>query len=55
MLSDHITSPGAVLMPVKEIAALCHNHNVLVMVDAAHVPGQVQVNVEDLGVDFYTG
>lgn len=35
--------------------AECRKRGVLVLVDAAHAPGQIKVNVEDLNPDFYTG
>ncbi|XP_071799087.1 uncharacterized protein [Asterias amurensis] len=52
---DHITSASAILMPVKRIAELCHMNGVMVLVDGAHAPGQIPLNMEDLGVDFYCG
>ncbi|XP_071097303.1 uncharacterized protein [Haliotis cracherodii] len=52
---DHITSPSAVLLPVKKLAKICHKYGALVMVDGAHAPGHVPVDLEDLCVDFYTG
>lgn len=33
----------------------CRKRGVMVLVDAAHAPGQIKVNVEDLNPDFYTG
>ncbi|XP_070177170.1 uncharacterized protein [Littorina saxatilis] len=55
VLIDHITSPSAILMPVKRLGAVCHKHGAMVMVDGAHAPGQVHLNLKDLNVDFYTG
>ncbi len=52
---DHITSASAIVMPIKRIAALCHMNGVKVLVDGAHAPGQIPLNMEDLGVDFYCG
>ncbi|XP_033642857.1 L-cysteine desulfhydrase-like isoform X3 [Asterias rubens] len=52
---DHITGASAIKMPVKRIAALCHMNGVMVLVDGAHAPGQIPLNMEDLGVDFYCG
>ncbi|XP_022094941.1 L-cysteine desulfhydrase-like [Acanthaster planci] len=52
---DHITSPSAILFPLERLATLCHKKGVLVIVDGAHTPGQVPLNLEQLPVDFYVG
>jgi isopenicillin-N epimerase len=52
---DHITSAGAVVLPVAEMAALCRARGVPVMVDGAHAPGQLALDVPSLGVDWYVG
>lgn len=52
---DHITSPTAVLLPVKRITEVCHRHDVIVIIDAAHAPGQLHVDIQDIDADFYTG
>jgi isopenicillin-N epimerase len=52
---DHITSAGAAVMPVAEMAAICRWHGVPVVVDGAHAPRQVAVDVPQLGVDWYIG
>ena len=54
-LVDHITSPSAVVMPVKEIVRVCRERGVKVMVDAAHSPGQLPLDVKDTGAQFLTG
>ncbi|XP_019860468.1 PREDICTED: putative L-cysteine desulfhydrase 1 [Amphimedon queenslandica] len=52
---DHITSPSTLLLPVKEIVSVCHEFGVAVIIDGAHAPGQVEINVEDINAEFYTG
>ena len=52
---DHITSAGAVVLPIAEMAATCRSHGVAVMVDGAHAPGQIALDVPALGVDWYVG
>jgi len=52
---DHITSAGAVVMPIAELAAICRRHGIPVVVDGAHAPGQILVDVPKLGVDWYIG
>jgi isopenicillin-N epimerase len=52
---DHITSAGAVVLPLREMAALCRERGVPVAVDGAHAPGQIALDVPALGVDWYVG
>lgn len=52
---DHISSPTTLVFPLKEMIAECRKRHVLTLVDGAHAIGQVQVNLEDLRQDFYTG
>lgn len=55
VIVDQITSATARLFPVARIAAALRPAGVPVLVDAAHVPGQLPVNVTRLGVDFWVG
>jgi isopenicillin-N epimerase len=52
---DQVTSHTAKLLPVSGIIAALHRHDVLVMVDAAHAPGMLPLNVGALGADFWLG
>jgi isopenicillin-N epimerase len=52
---DHITSAGAVVLPIREMVALCRERGVPVAVDGAHAPGQIALDVPALGVDWYVG
>ncbi len=54
-LLDHIAAESALVLPLAEMAALCHRHGVLVLADGAHAPGSIAVDVPGLGVDYYTG
>lgn len=52
---DHITSMPSVVIPVKELVKICREEGVdQVFVDAAHGIGCVDVDVKDIGADFYT-
>jgi isopenicillin-N epimerase len=51
---DHITSESALVFPLVELAAECRRRNVAVLVDAAHAPGVLPLNLPALGVDWYT-
>ncbi len=52
---DHITSQTAVILPVKELCEHFHDRGVPVFVDGAHAPGMLDVDVDNIGADFYTG
>lgn len=52
---DHITSPSALILPIAEMVRTCHDKGVLVIVDGAHAPGQVPVDIGRIGADWYVG
>jgi isopenicillin-N epimerase len=43
----------ALVLPVADIAAECHQHGVPVLVDGAHVPGSRPLDIAALGMDWY--
>jgi isopenicillin-N epimerase len=52
---DHITSASAFVLPLTPIVAACRAAGVPVLVDGAHAPGQIDLNVSAIGADYYTG
>jgi len=52
---DHVTSPSAIVLPLAEIVAACRAAGVPVLVDGAHAPGQVPLDLPTLGADWYVG
>jgi isopenicillin-N epimerase len=42
-------------LPLKEMIAACHDQGVPVLVDGAHAPGQVALDIPDLNADWYVG
>lgn len=52
---DHIASPTAMVFPVGDIVRRLREVGVLSLVDAAHAPGMVDVNLGSLAPDFWTG
>jgi isopenicillin-N epimerase len=54
VIVDHITAQTALVMPVAEIAAVCRPLGIPVLVDGAHAPGSLAVNIPALGVDYYS-
>ncbi|GIF02921.1 aminotransferase class V-fold PLP-dependent enzyme [Actinoplanes siamensis] len=55
LIIDQLTSATATLMPVKQIVAAARAQGIPVLVDAAHVPGMLPVDVDDIGADFWAG
>ncbi|HNC97667.1 MAG TPA: aminotransferase class V-fold PLP-dependent enzyme [Myxococcota bacterium] len=55
ILVDHITSATALVFPVAEIIALGRQRGIPVLVDGAHAPGSLHLELDRLGADFYTG
>jgi isopenicillin-N epimerase len=54
-LIDHVTSQTAVVMPIAHIVAALANRGVDTLVDGAHGPGMVPLQLEQLGAAYYTG
>ncbi|WP_317899382.1 aminotransferase class V-fold PLP-dependent enzyme [Aurantibacillus circumpalustris] len=52
---SHITSSTALILPVKEICAIAKQKGLLTIVDGAHVPGHIDLNLSELEADIYTG
>ncbi len=55
---DHVTSQTAIRLPLGRMVAACAERGVKVMIDGAHGPGQVPVDLgalEELGVHYYIG
>ncbi len=52
---SHITSPTAIILPVQEIIRRARQADIITIIDGAHAPGQVSLDLPSLGADFYGG
>lgn len=52
---SHLTSATATILPVAEICARARAAGILTIIDGAHVPGHLPLDLDILGADIYTG
>jgi isopenicillin-N epimerase len=52
---SQITSSTALILPVKEICERAKELDLITIVDGAHVPGHIDLDLSKLKVDIYTG
>jgi isopenicillin-N epimerase len=51
---SHITSPTALIFPVKELCRRAREAGIISIIDGAHVAGHLPLNLDDFGADFYS-
>lgn len=54
ILVDHVTSPTGLILPVRQVIENAHRRDIRVMVDGAHAPGMLKLDLDSLGADYYT-
>jgi isopenicillin-N epimerase len=50
---SHVLSPTGLVLPAREICAEARRRGVITVIDGAHAPGMVPLNLDHLGCDFY--
>jgi isopenicillin-N epimerase len=55
LVCDHISSISGMIFPVKELNDFCKTKGIFTMIDGAHAPGFLPLDLKALNPDWYTG
>jgi isopenicillin-N epimerase len=55
LLIDHVTSQTGLVMPIRSLIHKLAERGIDTLVDGAHAPGMLPLNLTDLGAAYYTG
>jgi isopenicillin-N epimerase len=55
IFASHVTSTTALIFPVAALCAQARQRGIATLIDGAHAPGHVTVDLSAMGADFYTG
>lgn len=50
---SHVLSPTGLVLPARELCALARRRGIVTVVDGAHAPAMVPLDLDDLGADYY--
>jgi isopenicillin-N epimerase len=52
---SHIIPFGAVILPIQEVCRRAREAGIITIIDGAHAPSQIPLNLEEIGADVYVG
>jgi isopenicillin-N epimerase len=52
---SHVLSPTGLVLPAADLCREARRRGIITVVDGAHAPAMIPLNVSDVGADFYTG
>jgi len=52
---SHITSPTALVFPIERAIAEARRRNIITVIDGAHAPGHIPLDLDAMDVDYYSG
>jgi isopenicillin-N epimerase len=55
IFASHISSSTALIFPVAELCAAARQRGIVTLIDGAHAPGQIALNLGAIDADFYVG
>lgn len=54
-LLDHVTSQTGLIFPIQQLVSKLAERDVDTLIDGAHAPGMVPLNLREIGATYYTG